>query len=59
LDKDEIVLTALVGTPDGKTMLREEVRGTEPVAVGTDAANRLIKRGAKEIVDKVKEELDN
>ncbi|MFA1822528.1 hydroxymethylbilane synthase [Virgibacillus oceani] len=59
LDKDEIVLTALVGTPDGKTMLKEEVRGTEPEAVGTEAANRLIKQGAKEIVDKVKEELDD
>jgi hydroxymethylbilane synthase len=59
LDKDEIVLTALVGTPDGKTILKEEVRGTEPEAVGTEAANRLIKRGAKEIVEKVKEELDS
>src|SRR5690606_5848646 len=34
LDKDEVVLTALVGTPDGKTILKEVVRGNDPVTVG-------------------------
>ncbi|WP_068674520.1 hydroxymethylbilane synthase [Oceanobacillus sp. Castelsardo] len=58
LEKDEIVLTALVGTPDGKTILKEVVRGTEPKAVGEEAATLLINQGAKEIVDRVKEELD-
>lgn len=58
LEKDEIILTALVGTPDGKTILKEVVRGTDPKAVGEEAATRLIKQGAKEIVEKVKEELD-
>ncbi|WHX27655.1 hydroxymethylbilane synthase [Virgibacillus halodenitrificans] len=58
LEGDEIILTALVGTPDGKTILKEEVRGKDPESVGEIAANRLIKQGAKEIVEKVKEELD-
>ncbi|OZU89810.1 hydroxymethylbilane synthase [Virgibacillus indicus] len=58
LENDEIVLTALVGTPDGKTILKEIVRGTDPKAVGEEAADKLIKQGAKEIVEQVKEELD-
>ncbi|MBP1947690.1 hydroxymethylbilane synthase [Virgibacillus litoralis] len=59
LQGDEMVLTALVGTPDGKTILKEVVRGTDPVAVGKEAAEKLINQGAKEIVDQVKEELDD
>ncbi|MYL58906.1 hydroxymethylbilane synthase [Virgibacillus halodenitrificans] len=58
LEGEEIILTALVGTPDGKTILKEEVRGKDPEVVGEIAANLLIKQGAKEIVEKVKEELD-
>ncbi|WP_339228294.1 hydroxymethylbilane synthase [Oceanobacillus sp. FSL K6-2867] len=58
LEEDEVVLTALVGTPDGKTILKETVRGTDPQAVGKEAADALISQGAKEIVNRVKEELD-
>ncbi|MFD2628698.1 hydroxymethylbilane synthase [Oceanobacillus kapialis] len=59
LDEDEIVLTALVGTPDGATILKEVVRGTDPHKVGEEAARLLMSQGAKEIVERVKEELDN
>ncbi|CDO01725.1 Porphobilinogen deaminase [Oceanobacillus picturae] len=59
LDKEEIVLTALVGTPDGKTILKEVVRGTDPYKVGEEAARLLADQGAKEIVERVKEELDS
>lgn len=58
MDQEDIVLNALVGTPDGKTILRETVRGTDPQAVGQEAANKLIARGAKDIVDEVKEDLN-
>ncbi|WP_067727264.1 hydroxymethylbilane synthase [Oceanobacillus damuensis] len=58
LEENDIVLTALVGTPDGKTILKEIVRGSDPEAVGKEAAESLIKQGAKEIVEQVKEELD-
>ncbi|KPH77123.1 MULTISPECIES: hydroxymethylbilane synthase [Bacillaceae] len=58
LEDDEIVLTALVGTPDGNTILKEVVRGTDPKAVGEEAATLLINQGGKEIVERVKEELD-
>ncbi|WP_188453495.1 hydroxymethylbilane synthase [Virgibacillus oceani] len=58
LENEEIILTALVATSDGKTVLKEVVRGTDPAAVGREASKRLIKRGAKDIVDEVKEELN-
>ncbi|MDC3423907.1 hydroxymethylbilane synthase [Aquibacillus sp. 3ASR75-11] len=58
LEEEEVVLTALVATSDGKTVLKEVVKGTDPVAVGKEAAERMKKRGAQEIVDDVKEELD-
>lgn len=59
LEGDQLVLTALVGTPDGKTILKEVAKGNDPVAVGTAAANALIRKGAKEIVEAVKKELDS
>ncbi|SFE69824.1 hydroxymethylbilane synthase [Alteribacillus iranensis] len=55
---DEVTLTAIVGTPDGKTILKEMKRGTDPEQVGVEAAKSLLSQGAKDILDKVKEELD-
>jgi hydroxymethylbilane synthase len=45
-------LDAFVGTPDGRTWIREEVRGLaeDPRAVGLDAANRLVAAGAPAIL---------
>lgn len=45
-------MTAFVGTPDGKTWIRDEVRGLaeNPRAVGLDAASRLVEAGAREIL---------
>lgn len=57
-DEKEIVLTVLVASPDGTIIYKEEVKGTDPEELGTIAANLLIERGAKELIDKVKEELD-
>lgn len=58
LEGDEVILTALVGTPDGKTILKEVVRGNDPVKVGEEAATILKKQGAAEIVENAREELD-
>lgn len=55
---EEISLTALVGSPDGKILLKETVKGSDPVAVGMKAAKKLLERGAKDILDQVKKELD-
>lgn len=58
-ENDEIVLTALVASPDGKTIYKEMVKGSEPEKVGLEAAEKLIQQGAKALIDKVKEELDH
>ncbi|MBT2681851.1 hydroxymethylbilane synthase [Bacillus sp. ISL-35] len=58
-DQEEIVLTALVGSPDGKTIIKEQVTGTNPEELGELAADKLISQGAKELIDKVKQELDS
>jgi hydroxymethylbilane synthase len=58
-DKDEVTLTALVGSPDGKVIYKEMVTGTNPVVVGNRAAEQLTSMGAKELIDSVKAELDS
>lgn len=57
-EQEEIVLTALVGSPDGKTIIREQVKGTNPEEIGEQAAEKLISQGAKDLIDKVKQELE-
>lgn len=56
--ENELKFTALVASPDGKTILKETLYGSDPVALGDEAATILNKQGAKEIVDKVKRELE-
>ncbi|MDP2559551.1 hydroxymethylbilane synthase [Psychrobium sp. 1_MG-2023] len=55
LNGDEFWLRALVGSPDGSVMLREEAKG--PVAdaeqTAIDLADRLLERGGREILQKV------
>ncbi|RSD23333.1 hydroxymethylbilane synthase [Mesobacillus subterraneus] len=57
-EQEEIVLTALVGSPDGKTIIREQVTGTNPEELGELAADKLISQGAKDLIDRVKQELE-
>ncbi|WP_010678314.1 hydroxymethylbilane synthase [Bacillus timonensis] len=57
-DDKEIALTALVGSPDGKTIYKEQVYGKNPIDVGYEAARKLSDLGAKELIDQVKEELN-
>lgn len=57
-EDSEIVLTALVGSPDGKIIYREQVKGQHPEEIGVQAAKELINKGAKELIDQVKAELD-
>ncbi|WP_100331750.1 hydroxymethylbilane synthase [Bacillus xiapuensis] len=58
LEGEEIVLTALVASPDGKTIYKEVVRGRQPRDVGERAAALLTERGAKKLIEAVKAELD-
>ncbi len=50
---EEISLTVLVGSPDGKVIVKETVTGTDAVTVGKEAAKLLTAKGAKEIIAKV------
>jgi hydroxymethylbilane synthase len=58
-EDEKIVLTALVASPDGKTIYKERLEGSDPEQLGTAAANYLIDKGAKALIDEVKEELDS
>ena len=54
----EMALTALVASPDGKVIYKEEVSGTNPVQVGQEAAKLISEKGGKKLIDSVKAELD-
>lgn len=45
-----ISMIGLVGTPDGKRILRAAVEGTDPVATGLSLADELIAQGAESII---------
>ncbi|MEI7025223.1 hydroxymethylbilane synthase [Paenibacillus sp. y28] len=46
-------LTGLVAAPDGSSMLKEMVTGTDPVQLGNDLAEALIARGADRLLAEV------
>ncbi|MET3682558.1 hydroxymethylbilane synthase [Alkalibacillus flavidus] len=58
LEGDDIVLQALVSSSDGETVLKETVRSQDPLDAGEQAAKLLIDRGAKELVEQAKQELE-
>lgn len=57
-EEDKIVFTGLVASPDGKTIYKEQVKGTNPDELGEACAKYLIDQGAKKLIDFVKEELE-
>ncbi|NRD76026.1 hydroxymethylbilane synthase [Bacillus sp. BRMEA1] len=57
-DNDEIVLSILVATPEGNEIFKEELRGNNPEELGNQAADLLIQKGAKDLIDRVKRELE-
>ncbi len=59
LTNDAIRLTGLVGEPDGKTIIRDSLVGSNPEEIGRALAGQLMERGAKEILERVKEEMDH
>ncbi|WP_050181197.1 hydroxymethylbilane synthase [Domibacillus robiginosus] len=50
-DGAELSLTALVASPDGKTILKETVSGSDAEQVGLQAAELLKNRGALELIE--------
>jgi hydroxymethylbilane synthase len=57
-ENDEIVLNVLVASPEGHEVFKEELRGQNPEELGIQAADLLIKKGAKDLIEKVKQELE-
>lgn len=57
-DNDEVVLNVLVASPDGKEVYKEELTGKNPEELGEKAADILIDRGAKDLIERVTRELD-
>jgi len=52
--KAEIILTGMVGSPDGKQMLKETMTGTDPEVLGSKLAEALIAQGADDILAAVR-----
>jgi hydroxymethylbilane synthase len=50
-----LTLTGMVGTPDGRTLLKEQETGKDPEALGLLVADKLIARGADRILAAVRE----
>lgn len=58
-DDGKLELTGLVGSPDGKTILKETVTGSDYKEVGKQVAAILRNQGASDLITKVKQELDS
>lgn len=56
-ESGDIELLVFVASPDGQTVFKEKVSGTDPIQVGQEAAERLIKKGAKQLIETVLEGL--
>lgn len=56
-DDNQVSLTALVASPDGKQVFKEQITGSDPVAIGKQAAEKMLGEGAKEVLDRVKADL--
>ncbi|SDD25262.1 hydroxymethylbilane synthase [Paenibacillus sp. UNCCL117] len=53
--RPRIELTGMVGSPDGQTMLKETMTGSDPELLGLSVAETLIGRGAAELLDAARE----
>ena len=59
MEEDDVVLTALIASVDGKQVFKEEVRGTDPQEVGKLAAEKMQKQGAQDIITKAIQESES
>lgn len=59
MEEDDVVLTALIASADGKQVFKEEVRGSDPQEVGKLAAERMQEQGAQDIITKAIQESES
>ncbi|MEH7354284.1 hydroxymethylbilane synthase [Neobacillus drentensis] len=57
-ETDEVILNVLVASPEGHDVFKGELRGQNPEELGIQAADLLIKKGAKDLIERVKRELE-
>ena len=50
---DQLLLTAVVASPDGSRVLRERQLDSEPLKLGESVARQLLGKGAQEILDAI------
>lgn len=50
-------LRGMVGTPDGETLLKDFAEGENPEEIGLQVAEKLLDKGAREILSSVREEM--
>ncbi|MCH8029372.1 MAG: hydroxymethylbilane synthase [Candidatus Dadabacteria bacterium] len=55
IDGDSINMLAIIASPDGKELIREEISGsvTDHRAIGTELADSLLGKGGREILEKL------
>lgn len=53
MNGDQLTLTAIVARPDGSEVLREQQSGSDPMALGEQVGEALLRRGATEILEHV------
>lgn len=53
VEGDEITLVAICAKPDGSVVLRESQKGTDPVALGEQVGQTLLRRGGEDILREV------
>ncbi|MDQ0232800.1 hydroxymethylbilane synthase [Metabacillus malikii] len=59
VDHDKkISFTGLIASPDGKEVYKQQITGTNPISLGEEVSNTLTEQGAKQLIEKVKAELD-
>lgn len=52
-----VQLTAMIGSTDGRKILKEKLTGDKPEEMGREAAHALLGRGGKEILEQAREEM--
>ncbi|QCJ43646.1 hydroxymethylbilane synthase [Bacillus sp. S3] len=57
-ETNDVMLNVLVASPEGHDVFKEELRGQNPEELGIQAAELLTEKGAKDLIDRVKRELE-
>lgn len=55
-ERERIDIVGLVASPDGETIIKERMEGTDPERLGRDLAQKLLERGAAAILELAREE---